>query len=807
MRYVRGVAHVSLSPSSENSRTLDRVEAALAAITPKGVFATEQACPSDDLSIEVKGVGALRFPISATVARSLCAIAAAAPFGRRNRTLHDRKVRDTLEIDKSQIKIDARAWKRTLTKALAKIRERLGLSDDGELVAVLDKMLLYAPGQFFATHQDSERSDDMVGSLVVELPSTSTGGSVVVHHHREKKTFRGAKRGPKDLSLLAFYADCHHEVKPIASGYRVVLTYQLHYRPGAAPVTVMPQSPLGSAAVDHLAESVRAYFATPEARGYGNADPQRPDRLIYLLDHEYTEKSLSWARLKNGDRLRVSALQQVAERLDCESYLALADVHENWTCEEDDSDYYGWRRRRPYREDEEFDDDEADNAGEHALGELCDTSVELRHWVGRDGHAAPSVAVTPSDSEICFTKASVELEPFKSEHEGYMGNYGNTVDRWYHRAAFVMWPRERNFVIRAKVSPSWAASEIATRLKAHGVAEARDLARSLLPFWARHAPREEGVPFFTKLLKVTLSLDDAELAHELLAPFKRERLSSRALPAFAALVERYGSAWSERVFAGCSERERYGAPRSFVLLPDLFEALLREAPTHGRDFAVWLLGREIDAFEQVCLAERKLPATWLGVDKPGEHTETLVALLLGARVIDAASLRERILGLVTAGETALPLLAAAALLEKCRDGRSPGEVKALGLHRLFRHVVDGLERTVAAPKRAADDWSIALPMQCKCDLCTGLSAFLRDGSRTEHTWPLAKERRQHIHNAIDRHGLPVTHVTTRRGSPYSLVLAKEKTIFDREAALRDRHEKLLGWLRKQRDAFAEGKER
>lgn len=808
MRYVRRVAHVSLSPSSENPRTLDRVRAALADIASKGTFATEQACPSDDLSIEVKGVGALRFPISATVARSLCAIAAAAPFGRRNRTLHDRRVRDTLEIEKSQIKIDARTWKRTLTKELAKIRERLGLSDDGELVAVLDKMLLYAPGQFFATHQDSERSDDMVGSLVVELPSASTGGSVVVHHHKEKKTFRGANRGPKDLSLLAFYADCHHEVKPIASGYRVVLTYQLHYRPGAAPVTRVPQSPSGSAAVDHLAESVRAYFSTPEARGYGNADPQRPDRLIYLLDHEYTEKSLAWPRLKNGDRLRVSALLEVAERLDCESYLALADVHENWTCEEDDSDYYGWRGRRHYREEDEEGDEKSGNAGEHALGELCDTSVELRHWVGRDGHAAKGVAVTPSDSEVCFTKASVELEPFKSEHEGYMGNYGNTVDRWYHRAAFVMWPRERNFVIRAKVSPSWAASEIATRLKARDVAEARVLARSLLPFWARHAPRDEGDAFFTKLLKVTLSLDDAELAHELLAPFKRERLGSRALPAFAALVERYGRAWSERVFAAWSERERYGAPPSFVLLPDLFEALLREAPTHGRDFAAWLLAREVDAFEQVRLAERKLPTIWLGAaDKPGEHTAALVALLSGARVIDAASLRERILGLVTAGETALPLLAAAALLEKCRDGRSPGEVRALGLHRLFRHVVDGLERTLAAPKRAADDWSIALPIPCKCALCAGLSAFLRDGSRTEHTWPLAKERRQHIHNAIERHRLPVTHVTTRRGSPYSLVLTKEKALFDREAALRIQHEKLLGWLRKQRDAFADGKDR
>jgi hypothetical protein len=116
-------------------------------------------------------------------------------------------VRDTWEIRRSQITIDTRRWRRTLEPKLAIIRQRLGLPEGGKLVAALDKMLVYGPGQFFAPHQDSERADDMVGSLVVELPSRHEGGAFVVQHHGEKKVFRGAARGPKDLSLLAFYAD------------------------------------------------------------------------------------------------------------------------------------------------------------------------------------------------------------------------------------------------------------------------------------------------------------------------------------------------------------------------------------------------------------------------------------------------------------------------------------------------------------------------------------------------------------------------------------------------------------------------
>ena len=60
-----------------------------------------------------------------------------------------------------------------------------------------------------------------------------------------------------------------------------------------------------------------------------------PDRLVYLLDHEYTRRGLQWNRLKNADAQRAAALQEVARELDCEIFLALADVHETWSCEDE----------------------------------------------------------------------------------------------------------------------------------------------------------------------------------------------------------------------------------------------------------------------------------------------------------------------------------------------------------------------------------------------------------------------------------------------------------------------------------------
>ena len=770
---------------------LEEVTAALAAIEPEGTFAIEIVCSSDDLHIEVQGVGPIRFPISATAARKLCVVAIAAAYGRRDQTLHDTSVRDTWEIARNRIKIDARRWRRALEPELAIIRQRLGLPEGGKLEATLDRMLVYGPGQFFAPHQDSERADDMVGSLVVELPSKHEGGAVVVQHHKEKKVFRGAARGPKDLSLLAFYADCRHEVKPVTSGYRVTLTYHLLYRG-----TAKDRAPLPVSAVDRLTSSIKAYFSTPIAVPYATAAPQRPDRLIYLLDHEYTQKSLGWAHLKNADRLRVGALRQVAERLDCEVSLALADVHESWSCEGDWGDDYRWRRHGRYDDDSE----EAGDAESYELIELIDSYVELRHWVGPDERVAPSIPAMPVMDEVCFTRPSDGMDPFKSEHEGYMGNYGNTVDRWYHRAAFVMWPRDRNFVIRAKVSPSWAVKELASRIKAGATDEARARANELLPFWSG-AAQETRETFVLQLLTVLASLNDADLALGLLSPLGPHRLSPRATPVFVALVERHGLSWSQRLFSAWAERVRYDAPPWLSSLSRLGEALWAGGE-HGKALAGWLLSREVASFKQGYTDALQLPGpSWEA--NANRYVDDLLALLETAAVIRAPSARDDLIAFLTAPETALPVMAAGALLQKCRDTRKPAAVRVLGLEQLYRHVMRSLERILEAKPRSADDWSIEPPPGCKCELCKELAAFLRDRDRIQYDWPLAKERRRHIHGVIDRHGLPVTHTTIRRGSPQTLVLTKQRALFERAAALRARQQTLLAWLKKQRGAFCD----
>ena len=233
----------------------------LAQLEAPGTFATRLRASADDLEIAITGVGQLTLPITARVAQKLRSVARPSPFGLREQTLHDPTVRNTWEIATSRVKISARRWKPALAKHLATVQEELGLPEGCELKAIFDKLVLYEEGQFFKAHQDSEKCDDMVATLVVVLPSEYGGGSLSVEHRGEKKSFHRIKSQSTDLSLLAFYADCHHEVSAVSKGFRVALTYHLVLEGQSNAGTLKAPADL----VNHLTERVREHFFVPVA--------------------------------------------------------------------------------------------------------------------------------------------------------------------------------------------------------------------------------------------------------------------------------------------------------------------------------------------------------------------------------------------------------------------------------------------------------------------------------------------------------------------------------------------------------------
>lgn len=241
------------------------------------------------------GVGPVCLPLRAPQVKKLIAVARPALFGRREDTLSDSSVRDTWQIPPDQVTLDGPAWPTLLDGALEYFRDELGLPASTRLRAEPHALLVYGKGQFFLPHQDSEKDDAMVGTLVLSLPSAHTGGELVIGHAGQSRTYRASKT---ELSLVAFYADCPHEVTPVRSGYRVTLTFNLLAERGA------PEREAGP--LDDMAHCLEQHFdapARPRYRGR-DLDPWPRERAFAARGEAGSRWALEelQARITKGDR-------------------------------------------------------------------------------------------------------------------------------------------------------------------------------------------------------------------------------------------------------------------------------------------------------------------------------------------------------------------------------------------------------------------------------------------------------------------------------------------------------------------------
>lgn len=758
------------------------LSALLQTVHSGGSFSTCRTAPIGDLALEVTGMGELGLPVTAAQAKQLRLVARPAEYGHGEKTILDRRVRDTWEVPRSRVRIDKRRWNRTLRPMLATIRDDLGLSSESSLVAELHSMLLYERGQFFAAHQDSEKDDEMIGTLVVLLPSRSTGGDLVVSHRGESVQYQGSK---SSLTFVAFYADTRHEVLPIETGNRVVLTYNLALKGAArAPLTDDPS------VVAATAELLHSHFEhVPEPRWRGDREALAPaDRLVVLLDHQYTERGLRWSHLKGSDAARVEILRGAAELAGCEVALAKAEIQETRDCYEHEP---RWGRRGRSG----WDDDEPDGGEDgFTVGEVLDSTLEIVPAIDEATRFDRAV----SDGEVVEVSPTDELEAYDSEYTGYMGNWGNTMDRWYRRAAIVIWPRTRAFAIRAKGDPLGALEDLLARTGTNEpsrAARATDVV-TLLRFWADAVRRDDQLALFPGTLQLAWELDDEQLTDGLLEPFAVEAIAPNNATVLVALVDQRGLEWFGHQLTGWIAQRRpfHASPTSTPTraawveeLPELCVNLGATGRASGRPgtemarslttrIADWL----IDTVGRAALttAPSQRDAALADLASP------TLAVLRAIGVLDDPKVRDQVIAaLCEPGLRTVPMLVD--IVRAC-GALSPDEREKVGADELARHCRRALVATLEQPQRAPDDWSITdiEPGSC-CDDCNTLTGFLTGPTAQTTTWPLAKARRQHIHRRIDDFELPVTHRTIREGSPHKLVLTKTADLHRRDAEHRE----------------------
>lgn len=228
-----------------------------------------------------------------------------------------------------------------------------------------------------------------------------------------------------------------------------------------------------------------------------------------------------------------------------------------------------------------------------------------------------------------------------------MGNYGNTLDRWYRRAAVVVWPRDRTFTNRAEASPSWALDALMARARTDDPVLVRAAVATLTPFWDIAIHAQDQTRFLLMALRVAAALDDEGSAGVLLRPFRVESLRRDHMAPLAELAARYGErsvagllrTWFGHQpfgYAGGQDRTQW-----LTSLPGLAEAL----NAHGAPGSL-VAHRLLDlAWGSITTAIESSLATQRPTDRSkqlGELGNPLAAQLAAAAATGAVDLRDKV---------------------------------------------------------------------------------------------------------------------------------------------------------------------
>ena len=248
-------------------------------------------------AVEIKNVGRLGYPLCSQQAKAIVDIATLAPFGKGSKTVIDLDVRKAWQVDPEMVTIREQWKAKSLPRLVTEVCKALGVDDDRlKVEAHFYKLLLYEAGGHFKKHQDTEKEQGMFGSLLIQLPAEYEGGDLVVAHNRKQIRIACADDSANRCCYSAFYSDCEHTLEPVKAGLRLVLAFNLVRT--ASNVALCPKPLPPNEYGNQIVMATRKW----------TEDKHQTEKFVRPLQHQYTDKNISFSGLKGDDKKLVDIL-------------------------------------------------------------------------------------------------------------------------------------------------------------------------------------------------------------------------------------------------------------------------------------------------------------------------------------------------------------------------------------------------------------------------------------------------------------------------------------------------------------------
>ena len=614
----------------------------------------------------------------------------------------------------------------------------------------------------------------MIATLTISLPAAGEGGQLIVRHRGREFAADMNVAEPSELAFAAFYADCPHEVRPVTAGHRLTLVFNLCLR---ADDTDTPHQPPD---YDEQTDALAGHLDT-----WSRGD-RAPAKIVWMLDHDYSEAGLSFETLKNGDAARARVLCAVADRADCEIHAAIVHIEEQGDAVYGDEYGHGLG----------WDQDGEDPEGME-IGEIFDSGYWLDGWTAVDGGQPSFGEIELMPGELLPRGALDDAVPDEKWLHEATGNEGVSRERAWRRAALILWPRPRTLAILAGPGIGGAIAWLAERIERGGSgADIVRLASEIVGIWPTGWPARDEENRARMLGLLTAAGDRECLSRFLLQVIVPDYTGGEngELPAAMAAV---GPEVSARFLAALVDA-------AFGPRPGQVLALLRrlddEQVTSVNDLPTDKVRNAVRSVLHAVAAAPE-PPTEPGADPADGETQRPDRLPQQA-LCDLFVLAQRC-GLAGEAEAAAGAIAAmpqlidprralpAGLEEMCSE---PGLAGTTAFATLWRHAARSLLARSATPPKEPEHWKMACSISCGCEHCARLRAFCADPSARVARFPLCKELRKHLHRTIDAHGLDIDHETERRGRPFTLVCTKNRRSHERRLAEYGNDVAWMRWL-------------
>ena len=712
-----------------------------------------------------EATGVLAFPLQPAQLQGLVALAERAPYGRGEETILDRSVRDCWQISPDQVAVGGGSWDETFGHILDRAAEGLGYAAD-EVQAELYKFLVYEEGGFFAPHRDTEKADGMVATLVVALPVAGKGGELIIRHQEQETVVDMRSEDPSELVYAAFYADCEHEIRPVTEGHRACLVFNLVLTPCGKAAASAPD--YGSLA-EQIANEVKLRFAAPDA----------PEKLVWLLEHDYSIAGLSFETLKNVDAAVGRVLVSAAAQAGCAVHATIVHVQEYASV-----DYYGGYYTR-----------EISNVGDddYEIGEIHDWRCELDDWVHPDLGPVEYGRLEMEPDELMPPERISDWEPDDVLLTEASGNAGAEIERLYRNAAIVLWPAKENLRVLAKTGAKTLSVLLAQAEERAATDEGCDppvdaMALEISEVWPEpgtrmhRAEREEwehsAAATLSRLCGMGSRKAPETFVDRVVVPHYSSGLNAALLEATSRLA---GDEMSNRL---CRLADTHFAEQPEAVV-DLITGM-SDALAEGRD--VMAQGALEDIVRRICSAfpamvDARTPedaaTSWSGWrQRPAKALDgkTLRQVLQLAWRLDLEGSLGAVAGaLIDKPDVAPPDRTLPPVLSELGVSHRSPAAASPAFARLWRHSADFLLARSGIPPADPVDWAISSEgLDCSCEHCAKLVRFCADPVTTELRIPVRQDLRQHLRNEVESAGADLRCKTERKGSPYTLICKKTR---------------------------------